>query len=97
MIVLHLQGLLSFLSDHVGVASLLTPPSDQSPLPYNVILEWVALILDVHFTALTLDHQSRQFLLGLQSKVLAQVSDCVITCSNYDFSCLLCKFLGDQF
>lgn len=64
-----------FLSDFVGVASLLTPPPEECPIPYDVILEWIALILDVHFTQLALDRESRQLLLSLQSKVLAQVSE----------------------
>lgn len=58
-----------FLSGHVGVSSLLTPSKD-----YDMLLEWVGLILDVHFTRLTLDNQSWQLLLALQSKVLAQVT-----------------------
>lgn len=66
-----------FLSGHVGVSSLLTPSKD-SPVPYDMVLEWVGLILDVHFTRLTLDHQSWQLLLSLQSKVLAQVSQFII-------------------
>ena len=66
------QELLLFLSDHVGVSSLLTPSKD-SLVPYDMLLEWVGLILDIHFTRLTLDNHSWQLLLSLQSKVLAQV------------------------
>lgn len=69
-----------FLSDYVGVSSLLTPPTDDSPIPYDVILEWIALILDVHFTHLTLDQECCQLLLSLQSQVFAQVrKDMLIT------------------
>lgn len=70
-----LQQLLLILSDSVGVASLLAPPYDSTPVNYNMVLDWIVLLLDVHFMRITLDHQCRQSLLALQSKILAQVSD----------------------
>lgn len=63
-----------FLLEDVGVVSLLTPPSEGPSTSYDVILEWIALLLDVCFTQLTLDRECQQLLLSLQSRVYAQVS-----------------------
>ena len=57
------------------MTSLLTPPpSDSTHFQYDMVLEWIALLLDVHFAHLSLDQQCRRHLLALQYKVLAQVS-----------------------
>ena len=62
----------------MGVSSLLTPPPSESGIPYDVVLEWIGLILDVHFTQLTLDKECHQLLLSLQAKVFVQVGVCVV-------------------
>lgn len=63
-----------FLSEYVCMAALLTTRTEPSPLSYNAVLDWIGLILDVHFTRLALDQHCQQLLLSLQSKILAQVS-----------------------
>ena len=51
--------------------TLLTPSSPC--LHYDVVLEWIALLLDVHFTQLVLEPEARQLLTSLQSQVSKQV------------------------
>lgn len=44
-------------------------------LPYNAVLEWTGLLLDVHFTQLAMVPEARQLLTSLHSRVSKQVRD----------------------
>lgn len=71
---LPLQSLLTFLQQHVGMSSLLSLPIPNTrPLPYPTILEWVGLLLDVHFTQLALSPEGRDLLKLLKEDVYIQV------------------------
>ena len=66
------QLLLQFLNRYVTMEMLLST-SPAPPVSYDVILKWVWLLVDVHFTQLALCREARASLLSLQSRVCKQV------------------------
>ena len=56
--------------------ALLTPSPPL--LPYNAVLDWTGLLLDVHFTQLAMVPEARQLLTSLHSRVSKQVGDAPI-------------------
>lgn len=68
----HILLLLQFLNRYVTMEMLLST-SPAPPVSYDVILKWVWLLVDVHFTQLALCGEARASLLSLQSRVCKQV------------------------
>lgn len=64
------QNFLQFLSPHISVSSL----SSQPPVPYPLLLDWLAAILDSHWTALALSPQARQILKNFKHTTYHQVT-----------------------
>ena len=48
-------------------------PSVPAPLPYDVVLDWIGLLLDTHSTQLMLSEESKQMLTRLNRNVNKQV------------------------
>ena len=73
-----LQSLLTFLKDKVVFDGLIDPAfsstsSKSSSISYTSILEWTGLILDTHFTSLSLIPEAKSILLILHKNVSKQV------------------------
>ncbi len=58
---------------------MLSPPT-SCQYPYDNLLLWMGLLLDVHFTSLLLDTTCRGLLLDLRACVLSQVRG--VTCER---------------
>ena len=93
-----MQSLLTFLNDKVVFEGLLDPSSSSTALtfPYNNILEWAGLILDTHFTSLSLMPEAKIVLVNLHKRVTKQVwlNNLVILLLPVLLSCVDCISLS---
>ena len=68
------MSLLLFLSKRIKMEFLIgSAPSVPAPLPYDVVLDWIGLLLDTHSTQLMLSEESKQMLTRLNRNVNKQV------------------------
>ena len=71
-----LQVLLEWLCHRVDMSQLLTTPthlSSSHQLPYDCVLDWISVLMDVHFTELALQPQARHLLSKLHGTIFKQV------------------------
>ena len=71
-----LQILLEWLCHRVDMSHLLTTPthlSSSHQLSYDCVLDWISVLVDVHFTELTLQPQARHMLSKLHGTIFKQV------------------------
>jgi hypothetical protein len=65
-------SLLQFLTPHISVASLCHAP----PLPYSRLLDWLAVLLDTHWPALSLSPSAKHLIHNFQHTTYHQMLFC---------------------